>query len=722
MPTQWRTIAPMLNRTATQCLEHYERLLDAAQRREEALLAPGGAAGAQRDPRDDPRRLRPGEIDPLPESKPARPDAVDMDEDEKEMLSEARARLANTKGKKAKRKAREKQLEEARRLAVVQKSREMAAAGIEVKTRGVKRREIDYNAEVPFERRPPPGFFSTRAEDEKAREEKAAATFRPTSLEQLEGKSKERVEEELRVRDAKRIRLLKEVDLPAVFDDVNRINDTDMVAKRMALTLPAPVLQEEELEAIAKLSDKQREEERLQAIAASTSHPSTRALLTPSFPTPQLPSRRTPLITAQRTPMAQDLVSREAENLLRLVNAQTPLLGGENKELHPSDFSRATPHHQQLSTPKPLTPLIGSSPVAAAGHTTPASLHANPAPGTPSRNGSSVLSSSSALAPPLSSTSMSASEALAAQSSRSAAREERQRKSHLKQLLSMLPAPKNEYALSDAARLTSGVDDDAAAAVDEDREDVEKREAREEQRRRDAEWRKESQVIQKHLPRPHRLPTTPLAPVDAVDAHIMEEVRALVERDGERHPLPVKGKAVNGARRANGRHEADAIREEDLQSAKALVEQEAPPLSEETLSSLAAALPRTSADDFLPLPTLSSLYSSLSSTAASSSSKLTLQLGGYWAVHGQLRTEIAALEQDLAKKHREKECYDAMRRREEDGVERRLRAAMERLTAVKDRERAMQREFQDRLLQLQQTPADPVAASHSQTPPTISVV
>ena len=33
------------------------------------------------DPADDPRRLRPGEIDPNPEAKPARPDPVDMDED-----------------------------------------------------------------------------------------------------------------------------------------------------------------------------------------------------------------------------------------------------------------------------------------------------------------------------------------------------------------------------------------------------------------------------------------------------------------------------------------------------------------------------------------------------------------------------------------------------------------------------------------------------------------
>lgn len=38
--------------------------------------------------------------------------------DELEMLSEARARLANTQGKKAKRKAREKQLEEARHVTI----------------------------------------------------------------------------------------------------------------------------------------------------------------------------------------------------------------------------------------------------------------------------------------------------------------------------------------------------------------------------------------------------------------------------------------------------------------------------------------------------------------------------------------------------------------------------------------------------------------------------
>lgn len=52
---------------------------------------------------------------------------------------QARARLANTRGKKAKRKAREKQLEEARRLASLQKKRELKAAGIDLRERPRRR-------------------------------------------------------------------------------------------------------------------------------------------------------------------------------------------------------------------------------------------------------------------------------------------------------------------------------------------------------------------------------------------------------------------------------------------------------------------------------------------------------------------------------------------------------------------------------------------------------
>lgn len=91
-----------------------------------------------------------------------------MDEDEKEMLSEARGRLANTKGKKAKRKAREAQLEEARRIASLQKRRELKAAGIYAESTWNQKRRgkgmIDYNAEILIEKKPPLGFYDVSDE------------------------------------------------------------------------------------------------------------------------------------------------------------------------------------------------------------------------------------------------------------------------------------------------------------------------------------------------------------------------------------------------------------------------------------------------------------------------------------------------------------------------------------------------------------------------------
>ena len=56
------------------------------------------------------------------------------------------------RGKKAKRKAREKQLEEARRLAALQKKRELSAAGIEQRERGWRKRGINYNQGAPVAR------------------------------------------------------------------------------------------------------------------------------------------------------------------------------------------------------------------------------------------------------------------------------------------------------------------------------------------------------------------------------------------------------------------------------------------------------------------------------------------------------------------------------------------------------------------------------------------
>jgi len=52
-PSQWRTVAPFVGRTPTQCYDRYEKLLDMAQ-------------GKSIKETEDLKKLRPGEIDPNP--------------------------------------------------------------------------------------------------------------------------------------------------------------------------------------------------------------------------------------------------------------------------------------------------------------------------------------------------------------------------------------------------------------------------------------------------------------------------------------------------------------------------------------------------------------------------------------------------------------------------------------------------------------------------------
>lgn len=80
-----------------------------------------------------------------------------------------------------------------------------------------------------------------------------------------------------------------------------------------------------------------------------------------------------------RTPRAEgmggrDRILQEAQNLQKLNSTQTPLFGGENPELHASDFAGITPRNTVLSTPNPFaggatpagvtgaTPTVGSTP------------------------------------------------------------------------------------------------------------------------------------------------------------------------------------------------------------------------------------------------------------------------------------------------------------------------------------------------------------------------
>ncbi|KAI4837977.1 pre-mRNA-splicing factor CEF1 [Plasmodium brasilianum] len=249
-PTQWRTIAPVVGRTAQQCLEHYEYLLDEAE-------------GKVHDKNKNLRRLRPGEIDPAPETRPARADPVDMDEDEKEMLAEAKARLANTKGKKAKRKAREKQLEQARRLALLQKKRELKAAGItSLNYRKNDKNKIDHVKEILFERKPPKGFFDVSEEqdieDVNEQNNKKIKSIKSMEVENINESTqydKDGNKKEKGKGTSKGKRMNEEQNLLSAIDNYDKqFNELSHLRKRVRLNLPEPILNESELEEIIQIN------------------------------------------------------------------------------------------------------------------------------------------------------------------------------------------------------------------------------------------------------------------------------------------------------------------------------------------------------------------------------------------------------------------------------------------------------------------------------------
>lgn len=296
-PSQWRTIAPIVGRTPAQCIEHYERLLDQAQGKDEM-------------DENDPRKLRPGEIDPNPETKPPRPDPIDMDEDEKEMLQEARARLSNTRGKKAKRKEREKQLENAKRLSSLQKKRELKAAGIDYEIKR-KIRGIDYNAEVPLERAVPAGRHAIENEQPPDIE----AFKSGLNVQDLEGKRRDEEERRNRELDQARMKKMKEKDLPKAIALISKINDANTLAFKTKLILPQAQISDNELDQINKINMER------EMMLAGSGNSATKALLG------EITQReQTPL--TMRTPMVQNSLMSEARRTHEIMNAPTPLVGG----------------------------------------------------------------------------------------------------------------------------------------------------------------------------------------------------------------------------------------------------------------------------------------------------------------------------------------------------------------------------------------------------------
>ena len=706
-PCQWRTVAPLVGRTAAQCMEKYEKLLDDAEREL------GGDGGDGAGGPEEVRRLRPGEIDPNPEVRPARPDPVDMDEDEKEMLSEARARLANTRGKKAKRKAREAQLDEARRLASLQKKRELKAAGIYTSRFGGRQNKkyMDYDAEVPFQKLAPAGFYDVTSEKVAAAKKRKIggdADFEAIRLDRFEEQRRDAAEKIAQRDDRKKVAKLMKANLPQAVANVARLNDPEAVLRRSELSLPAPQVTDEELEEIAKLGGVAPEEDDAAAAKA------TQLLLGDGETGADVVANllasaraRTPAV-----PRSHDSVAQEARNAVVDRDLQTPLLGEDQAAREDgTGYAGATPRSSASLAPTPSAlSLRGATPLARP----TSALGAFKAP-TPLAAASDADPDSSDYA------STTDASSVAGESDFGGGRPDRKRlRLELKQGLDALPAPKFAYDVDAPADEGDEGDEDVpaskAAAVPLDAADRDALRADEAKAAEQARLALVSSAVKRDLPRPRKVLLQMPEGTDPASL-IRAEMVAMLLRDAHDHPVKGGPKKVPPGPPPDPR--LDHVK---LDKARALVAREAKAATEHAGPDSDAAFeaawnrrhddvvyfPSTKAygkaaacDD---APALVGAYkASFEATraqmakgatrAARIEARVSDRIAPLCARADALREDIANATADLDQAAIEVDCYIRLHRLEQRNLPARLQRAKARVARNDQKEKALQQDY-----------------------------
>lgn len=633
--------------------------------------------------------FRPGELDPDPESKPARPDTIDLDEDEKEMLSEARARLANTQGKKAKRKARERQLEESRRLAVLQKRRELKTAGINIKIVNRKKGQMDYNADIPFEKQAVPGFYDTQ--EEQLRNEHQREAFDPRK-QQLANKRKGDDEE-----DTERKRQKQDKNKPsaafaaaAKAGQMQKIREAEQQSKRRALVLPAPQVSEVELDEIVKMGMAGDRAARM----AGDEDDGTRGLISSYNNMVGDTPIRTP-----RAPAQEDHIANEIKNIRALTETQSSLLGGENTPLHEGSastgFDGIAPRRQQIITPNPMaTPLHGG----------PNGVRATPLrPGaTPMRTPRDNLAINE-----------DGSRQLVGQTPREVHHQENLLRQSLRAKLASLPRPKEqEWELEELPSETAETNGDGEVTAEDAAERDKKREEAE-RLATEAEFRRQSQVYQRSLPRPRRIQYEDMikeaeAIDDPIKAMIAKEAALLIAHDALNHPLP--GTQLSGKPPKLNNDLTDDL----LATARAaIVSETSQPDLQHYIQEFTTTL-EEEGDDGLPnifhhpsfstttpteystaFTTITSHLLTLASAGKKLEKKLELHLGGYQARSKVLRGKIVEAAEAVERARFKLDGFRMLQVGEEAALGRRLESLRGEVEVVSRREREVQERFRE---------------------------
>ena len=640
-----------------------------------------------------------------------------MDEDEIEMLQEARARLANTQGKKAKRKQREKMLSEAKRLAELQKRRELKQAGLissAFRTRRKRskkgRREIDYGVEIPFHKPAPAGFHSVSEEKDKSEDIRVKrlknANYRRINENQY--KSRDREAALAKKREEARLRTLDRANqaLAEAKAAAEKKQDTSWAQKRGALSLPEPMVTDAELEHAAK-SD-----------SSLMPPPDIRG------PTDTLLGDYTdrPLPTPMRTPVSNQKVTtresvlREASNLRMLEHGETPLLGGENPQLQSDDASTATPRinlDDSSSTPLQRQQF----------NQTPSTIATRDELGLNRGNSDDAsIASTFYTAPTLSA------KEIAREERRAAKRARRE----LEEALASLPTPQFEYEL--AVPTVSEEENDVTPHIEKDAADIEKEEIERLQKEAAKLYEARSTVLKREeLPRPPNNPKSfdLLSQYVTNDAQslILQETFKLIQYDTHAHPItpplediPLEKKKRKSKKRSHSKVDTvlDYIPEDALDDAKRLLQEETELLMEDAniemntdtetnamvLSQNKKEIEWTttpqneSSSQKLTYETLYPIYNSLLKKNSKLQSKLQLKNGGYPNRTNALLDTIKQCHSESIHKGIEMDVFEMLMRQEEVGIDKRLGGIEREVEDLQRREVEGQKEYGDLLHEL----------------------
>jgi len=130
----------------------------------------------------------------------------------------------------------------------LQKRRELRAAGMGVRRGALshnrRKRGVDYNAEIPFEKQPASGFYNTAEEAY----DPFAPNFHRLRQQQLEGELRSVKEDRERKKDKDRLKQRKENEVPSAL-----LQGDQPAAKRSKLVLPEPQISDKDLEHVVKL-------------------------------------------------------------------------------------------------------------------------------------------------------------------------------------------------------------------------------------------------------------------------------------------------------------------------------------------------------------------------------------------------------------------------------------------------------------------------------------